>query len=108
MKAPLIHLNGTSGDRLVEVWRDATKAVRLAKEAVEGMDINQRDYYPLGDQHWQQARDRWVAVQKELTKLHQEFHHVLAEVARQNVLYRRGPTESMREMMEEEVLPLPK
>jgi len=48
MKIPTIHLNGTSGEALVEQYQDAVVAVCNAIDAMCDAGPNARDYYPQG------------------------------------------------------------
>ncbi len=48
MQMPVIHMNGTSRDRMVEQYCAARQAVLDAIEALAKIDVNGRDYYPLG------------------------------------------------------------
>lgn len=85
MRKPVVHLNGTSAERLLEGFTDARYAVSKAIDALEEAAPNARDYYPLGgsafdvavDEH--RARvDKLRSVAKELGEL---AEHV-AEVSR--------------------------
>ena len=44
---PIIHLNGTSREALVEARRCAGQAVRVALNALTDMAPSKRDYYPV-------------------------------------------------------------
>jgi hypothetical protein len=46
---PLVHLNGTSKDALMEGYLHALDALRAAYDAVCATAPNGRDYYPKGD-----------------------------------------------------------
>lgn len=46
MILPVIHLNGTSPDRLIEALADAMYALDKAYEATKQTAPNGRDYYP--------------------------------------------------------------
>jgi len=48
MQLPLIHLNGTSKDSLVEDLCNASQALNDAYDALKRTAPNGRDYYPLG------------------------------------------------------------
>lgn len=49
MQHPLIHLNGSPGKCLAEEYLGAVDAIDAAIEAMRRIDVNGRDYYPLGD-----------------------------------------------------------
>lgn len=64
--APLVHLNGTSKESLLEVRETAYGALYAAYEALRQVAPHKRDYYPLGDDAWnaavQQHEERQRAV----------------------------------------------
>jgi hypothetical protein len=49
MHGPLIHLNGTSPERLLEALDEAYEALDNAMEKLAACAPNMRDYYPLPD-----------------------------------------------------------
>jgi len=76
MQYPLIHLNGTSPERLLDDYCRAANAVRAAIEAVQLAAPNLRDYYPLEPACWntaigehQSRMDRLRSVLAELEQL---------------------------------------
>ncbi len=58
---PIVHLNGTSKEDLLQQYLDAGHALQAALEAMRGSYPNGRDYYPVGADGYQQARNRWDA-----------------------------------------------
>lgn len=54
---PHIHANGTPGARLKNQYMAATHALAKALVAVQEIEVNERDYYPLGDNAWQVAKN---------------------------------------------------
>lgn len=66
--APLVHLNGTSRDSLLEQLEAAAEAVNTAQNVLQNCHPNGRDYYPLApidgkpvisiatEQHWHRQR----------------------------------------------------
>lgn len=57
MLAPLVHLNGSHGPELARRLEASALALRGALETmVEGMAPNARDYYPISDDAFSQAR----------------------------------------------------
>lgn len=75
---PTIHLNGSSAKRLIEQVEEARHTLRQAIEAVQNMDVNDRDYYPQGPDAGPAARDqhrlrqaRLLSVQQELTQIYE-------------------------------------
>jgi hypothetical protein len=62
---PTIHLNGTSAKSLVREYRAVSDALEAASKALEAATCNARDFYPQGDDAWQQARaERQQAFEK--------------------------------------------
>ena len=58
MRIPTIHLNGSSGEVLLDTYTAAAEAVRKALDAVCDVNFNARDYYV-------QAADAVQAAQRE-------------------------------------------
>lgn len=52
---PIVHLNGTSKNDLIEQHCEAGRALRDAMKALENMAPNARDYYPIPGR-FEQAR----------------------------------------------------
>jgi len=63
---PLVHLNGSGAANLTEQYETAMAATRAALAAVEACAPNARDYYPLKEGAFEQARrehrERLVAL----------------------------------------------
>ena len=53
---PVCHLNGTGRDTLQREYRAAHRALRAFRDAFAQTTCNGRDYYPIGDQAYYQAR----------------------------------------------------
>lgn len=49
MQFPRIHMNGTPAERLLEQYSEAIFALNDAIGALRKIDVNGRDYYPMGD-----------------------------------------------------------
>jgi len=56
MLIPTIHLNGSSGERLLEQYTAASAAVRAAISTLQEVDVNARDYYVQGENAPQAAQ----------------------------------------------------
>jgi hypothetical protein len=67
---PVVHLNGTSAWVLCEQRSEASNALRTAREALQRMAPNARDYYPAGPEAFGAA-----------VKQHQRRLRVLNELA---------------------------
>lgn len=50
MQLPMIHLNGTSKESLIEGLCKASNAIEEAYQALKQTAPNGRDYYPLGSE----------------------------------------------------------
>ena len=53
---PCIHINGTSPITLRDDYIAASDALYQAMRAFDKIEFNSRDYYPLGDRAWSEAR----------------------------------------------------
>lgn len=73
MMTPMIHLNGSSRERLLEQQTDAAAALREALEALVEASPNGRDYYPQGSGAVQAAmrehEDRLRRIQSVLCEI---------------------------------------
>lgn len=58
---PLVHMNGTGGERLVADLQAACESLTEALTRIADAAPNARDYYPLGDDAWRAARDQHEA-----------------------------------------------
>jgi hypothetical protein len=73
--SPVIHLNGTSKDRLLESLSDAYHALSIAYEKLRECAPNGRDYYPqpgLMEKAVEQHRQRQQHIQDVLTSIELE------------------------------------
>lgn len=87
---PIIHLNGSSAESLLEDNAQAHHAVRKAIEALAAVAPNARDYYPKGDDAYRSARreheERMLAllsVQNALVEINDSICEQVDERARQ-------------------------
>jgi hypothetical protein len=76
-KPPMVHLNGTSRDDLLDVREKAYFALSEAFDALRQIAPNGRDYYPYGPGALEAAIDlnmsRMAAVQKVIDGLAEEM-----------------------------------
>ena len=79
LRAPSVHLNGTSRSALVAQYEAAAQGLRAALEGLVEASPNGRDYYVQGDGAFEEARrehysrvDRVRAVLDEIEALHAE------------------------------------
>ena len=84
MRAPTIHLNGSAPSVLLEAYKHAAAAVRNAAKALEETAPNARDYYPQGDQAFNEAtlehRDRMAHLGNVALELVALIDHVQDQV----------------------------
>jgi hypothetical protein len=73
MRTPVVHLNGTSREELLDQVVKAGQALRQAINALHDAEPNARDYYPKGNGYWEGARqehqDRVNRLQGVLSEL---------------------------------------
>lgn len=84
MKAPIVHLNGTSGEVLAENAATALKALRAAELALQAIAPNARDYYPLGGEWWNNAQDGYRSLQLQLQNIRREVYDLYDAIVKQN------------------------
>lgn len=82
MIVPIIHLNGTSPERLCEALSDAYDAASKLMDAIKQCAPNGRDYYPMPglfekacEQHrarMQSVTDLQAAIEKEIEGIMQQ------------------------------------
>lgn len=76
MTPPTIHLNGTSRERLLDGFMEASQAIEAAYQAIKQTAPNGRDYYPQGARAMEAAEaehysrlSRLDAIKKELDEM---------------------------------------
>lgn len=81
MRAPMVHLNGTNQQTLLDAYKDAATAVSRAIDALAATTPNGRDYYPLGDFALHEALEehrarllKLTAVENELVAIYRAIH----------------------------------
>lgn len=80
---PLIHLNGSAGDRLYDEYSQAANAVHAAITAVEKAAPNARDYYPQGDSAYAAARAEHELRIRRLGEIHDELSAIYEHISNQ-------------------------
>jgi hypothetical protein len=68
---PVIHLNGTGAASLTAEYEAAYRALQNAQSKLAEATCHPRDFYPLGDQAWVQAREEREIAQKKLHEVAQ-------------------------------------
>lgn len=81
MIVPSVHLNGTSGDELLEQATGAVQALSAALEAAATAAPNGRDYYPQGDAAFTEAKREHGDRICRLTELRDEYQALAEAIA---------------------------
>jgi hypothetical protein len=68
-QAPLIHLNGSGRQRLIEQLTDVHEAATALLEALSRATPHGRDYYPLGDAAFRRAQAEHRARVQQVTDI---------------------------------------
>jgi len=66
---PLIHLNGNSGQTLLEEYQKAMDAAINLRAAFSKIEFHPRDYYPLGADQYDNAKAQRLEVMKMLNDI---------------------------------------
>ena len=77
---PVVHINGTAKQSLIDDICKAGGAVRAAMEALGQAAPNGRDYYPAGDAVFRQARAQHDARLAALRGVYDELSQLAAGV----------------------------
>ena len=89
MRAPTIHLNGTSAETLLDQYQTAASALRQAAETLIDAHPNARDYYPQGADAFREAllehSERLVLIRRVMNDL-----DLLAEQVQNQIDQRPG------------------
>ena len=89
MIKPTIHMNGTSARDLALRFEEAATAIFRAREALMLAGPNARDYYPQGDQAYQQARREHDVRAKALMDAEHDMQALAEYVQEQDELKNR-------------------
>lgn len=77
IQCPLIHLNGTSADRLIEDLEAAYTAVDAALDSLRKIGPNGRDYYPLGPDAMEAATTQHRARAMKIQNVKDELEAII-------------------------------
>jgi len=66
---PLIHMNGNDGQVLLEEYQKAMDAAITLRDAFSKIEFHPRDYYPLGADHYDNAKTQRLEVIKMLNDI---------------------------------------
>ena len=80
MILPTIHLNGTSPEMLKKDYLKTWGILGEARDALQAVEFNGRDYYPQGPEAWAQARaehrDRFARIDALRAELMEILEHL--------------------------------
>jgi hypothetical protein len=80
---PLIHLNGNSGENLLEQYQDASEALSLALEKFLSIQFHPRDYYPLPEGSWDKALSERNRVLRKFADIEQYLNAISEDIYKQ-------------------------
>ena len=80
MRAPTIHLNGTSPQALFDAAVAAREAVEAAVVKLRAVYPNGRDYYPQGPHAIGQAEDEFIALERKLLDVSEDLSVLAFEI----------------------------
>jgi len=83
LKGPLIHLNGTSATDLEAQMRVCCDALRAAMNALYQASPNARDYYPLGDEAFAEAKSRHERWTSSVVSVFNGCQEIMREIQKQ-------------------------
>lgn len=76
MRAPTIHLNGTSAEVLLDNVRKALVALDIARTQITNMAPHPRDYYLQGEYAFDSASDSHASMLAKLKDIREEVYKV--------------------------------
>jgi len=79
---PTVHLNGTSGQCLLEGWTKLRDALDEALLKTRQMEFNPRDYYPRGTEEWARAQHLMNERVAELNAFLEDVREVVEDLDR--------------------------
>lgn len=80
---PLVHLNGTDAETLLDQYYEASRALAYAIEVLHGAAPNARDYYPKGPNAFSQAQQAHNARIDKLKEVHEEIREIYESIENQ-------------------------
>jgi flavin-binding protein dodecin len=80
---PTVHLNGTSKESLMSQYSNASKALRKAYDAMQEIEVHDRDYYVQGDNAGSDARKEHTRRLKALSDVFDELQAIAISISRQ-------------------------
>ncbi len=88
MRAPTVHLNGTGKASLLDAAKDARRAVHEARNLLQPVAPNGRDYYPQDQARdsgvaQRVAFDEWLSMDLKLRDVEQELTQLVIDIENQ-------------------------
>jgi hypothetical protein len=77
---PVVHLNGTSFDSLLEQWKHVWRGLDQTLKVMGENSPNGRDYYPKGEFAFQKARDKWQSMFNAIREMSKEVKVVIEQI----------------------------
>ena len=81
--APVINLNGSSAEHLVEEYKTAYQAVRAAYEALRHVTVHGRDFQTAPEGTYEKARAEQVARLEKLRQVEDDLASLACDVQEQ-------------------------
>ena len=67
---PLFHMNGNSVQTLTKEYQNAYSKLQEFVDAFSEIQFHPRDYYPLGDDAWQKARNERDEARRSINEVY--------------------------------------
>ena len=67
---PLFHMNGNSVETLTRQYYNAFTKLQEFVDTFSGVDFHPRDYYPLGDEAWENARSERDEARRKINEVY--------------------------------------
>jgi hypothetical protein len=77
---PIIHLNGTSANALLEDHVTALASVRQAREDICGIEFHSRDYYPKAGA-WEIARQERTEMLQKIDEVYKDLEKIAIHIS---------------------------
>lgn len=80
MKAPRVHLNGTSKDELFQTALDAYMAMESAERKIQNAAPNARDYYVQAPGAYHEAAQEFRKLQEKVKAVKEELAQLVNDI----------------------------
>ena len=78
--APTVHLNGTAGEVLAKEWHTAARKLLEARDAVNAITVNPRDYYVRSGTSFGMASRHIAELTRALRQIENDIRTIHLEV----------------------------